>query len=277
MMKFAAKELELARDQLYRNIVDYFVDRKGIMALYLQGSVAENSADEFSDLDFRVVVELEAYQKYIAERFDAPKRWGDWIYNEWAGSGVCVSHFKPFNKVDVLYFHPEQIKPSAWFQLPTKVIYDSNNLIQKVVRDSQEQDFDISTTGEIERLISKGLAYSEEVYRRVTRGELCYAQSQLDSLRSVLIQFDDYLHQDLVSSGFGSPAHFEQRGSKALVEVLKLSYSSMDRWSILQALNILLEHYKIQVEQLYQKFPLKRSLDTDLQWIEVILELSNSH
>ena len=129
----STKKLNLARDRLYQNIVDYFVGRKGLAALYLQGSVAENSADEFSDLDFRVVVEPEAYQKYIAERFDAPKLWGDWIYNEWAGSSwVCVSHFKPFNKVDVLYFHPEQIRPSAWFQLPTKVIYDSNNLIERI-------------------------------------------------------------------------------------------------------------------------------------------------
>lgn len=272
-MTLTTEQLNLARDRLYRNIVDYFVGRQGILALYLQGSVAEDAADGFSDLDFRVVVEPEAYQQYIADRFNVPKQWGDWLYNEWAGSSwICVSHFKPFNKVDLLYFRSEQLQPSPWFLLPTKVIFDPRGLIARVVRAS-EQQFDLLTIEEVERLVGKGLAYSEEVYRRAMRHELFYAQSLLDSLRHNLIQFDDYLHQDFVSSGFGSPSHFEQRGSKALVEVLKLSYPPLDRQSILQALGILLRHYRTQVEQLHTILPLERSLETDLSWIDTLYRI----
>ena len=273
-MSFTTEELNTARNYLQERITNYFVGKKGLLALYIQGSVAEDSADEFSDLDFRVVVKPEVYQQYILERFDAPKQRGEWLYNEWADrSWVCVSHFQPFNKVDLLYFKPDQIQPSAWFLLPTQILYDSSNLIQQVIYASQKQEFDLLTTEEVERLMSKGLAYSEEIYRRIMRGELFYAQSQLNYLRETLIQLDDYLYHDLPSSGFGSSSHFERRGSKTLVEVLKLSYSTLDRQLIIRALDILLGHYRTQIEQLHARLSLKRSLKTDLDLIETIQDL----
>ncbi|MGV2826584.1 nucleotidyltransferase domain-containing protein [Myxosarcina sp. GI1(2024)] len=122
-MKFDSVELNIARQCLLDKTVKYFLERGGIKALYVQGSVAAESTDEFSDIDFRVVTDSELYEKYISERFSAPKCWGEWIYNEWVVTRpwVCVSHFKPFNKIDVLYFKPEVIQPSPWFLLPTKI------------------------------------------------------------------------------------------------------------------------------------------------------------
>jgi predicted nucleotidyltransferase len=76
-MKFISEELKLARQNLLDKIVEYFVDRKGVKALYVQGSVAADSADEFSDIDFRVVVEPKLYEQYTSERFSAPKQWGE--------------------------------------------------------------------------------------------------------------------------------------------------------------------------------------------------------
>ncbi len=197
------------------------------------GSVAEDSADEYSDIDFRVVIKPKFYQQYISERFSAPKQWGKLIYNEWASRPwVCFSHFKPFNKIDLLYFKPTELKPSPWFALPTKIIYDPKGLVQQVIRDSQNLKHNLLHIEEIDRLISKGLAYAEEVYRRVMRGELFYAQSQLDSFRLILIQIDDFLHQNTLLSGLGSPSHFEQRGSKMLVETMQLSYVTLEKQSI---------------------------------------------
>lgn len=273
-MEFSTEELNSARDRLYKNVIDYFLAKDNIEALYIQGSVAAGSADEFSDIDLRVVVHPKAYRRYISERFDAPQLWGEWIYNEWTGRPwVCVSHFKPFNKIDVLYFKQEELQPSPWFLLPTEVIYDPKGLVQQVIQASQKLDFSLLTVDEVERLIGKGLAYAEEVYRRVKRDELFYAQSQLDSFRWVLIQFDDYLHHSLPSSGFGSPSHFERRGSKTIVEVLKISYAVLEQRSLLQALDTLLHQYQQQVIQLHKSLSPKRSLEIDLDWIDTILKL----
>jgi predicted nucleotidyltransferase len=275
-MKFSLEELKIARQSLLDNIVEYFVGRKGVEALYIQGSVAAGAEDEFSDIDFRIVVEAKLYEQYTSERFSAPKQWGEWLYNEWAGrSWVCVSHFKPFNKVDVLYFKPEELKPSPWFALPTKIIYDPQGLIQHIIQDSQDLENTLLNTEEIDRLISKGLAYAEEVYRRVMRGELFYAQSQLDSFRWVLIQLDDFLCHSSPFSGFGSPSHFEQRGSQILIEAMKLSYTTLDKQLILQALKQLLKPYQAQIIELHEILPLKRDRETDLYWVDKIIELCN--
>ena len=275
-MKFNARELNSARDRLYQNVINYFLAKDGIEALYIQGSVAENSAHEFSDIDFRVVVKPKFYQQYISERFDAPQDWGEWVFNEWTDRPwICVSHFQPLNKIDVLYFEPGELQPSPWFSLPTEVIYDPKNLVENVIQASQKLKFDLLTVEEVERLISKGLAYSSEVYRRTVRQEMFYAQSQLDSFRKILIQFDDYLHHSTPSSGLGSPSRFERRGSKSTVEIFNRSYAVLDQSSILQALYILLSHYQAQVIKLHQLLPLQRSQDTDLQWIKMMLELCN--
>ena len=277
-MEFSTEELNLARDRLYQNIIDYFLARNDLEALYVQGSIAAGTADKFSDIDFRVVINSKAYRRYISERFNATKQWGEWIYNEWGGrSWVCVSHFKPFNKIDVLYFKPEELQPLPWFLLPTEVIYDPKGLVRQVVRASAKSDFSLLTGDEVERLISKGLAYAEEVYRRVMRNELFYAQSLLDCFRWILIQFDDYLHHSLPSSGFGSPSHFERRGSQATVELLKNSYAILERQSILEALKKLLQYYRDRVIQLHKLLSLKRSLEADLDWIDTISKLCDTN
>lgn len=162
-MNFSSEELNAARKLLYDKVVNYFGERKGVNAIYIQGSLAESSADEWSDLDFRVVIEPRFYQKYLSERFTAPQQWGEWLYNEWAGrSWVCVSHFKPFNKVDMLYFQSQEIKPSPWFSLPTQIIYDPTGLVRQTIQNSQNLEPFVSNTEEISRLISKGLAYADE-------------------------------------------------------------------------------------------------------------------
>ena len=273
-MKLSSEELNAARQQLYSTVVDYFVDRQGVEALYVQGSVAENLADEWSDIDFRVVIKPEFYQQYLSKRFSAPKQWGEWVYNEWTSrSWVCVSHFKPFNKIDLLYFKPNELKPSPWFALPTQVIYDPKGLVRQIILNSHNLEQSLLSIEEIDRLISKGLAYAEEAYRRVMRGELFYAQSQLDSFRLVLIQLDDYLHQNTFSSGIGSPSHLEQRASRMPIEAIQLSYATLDKVSILKALKILSNAYQAQVTKIYEKLPLERDRQKDLDWIDRIVKL----
>lgn len=268
-MSINASTLKRARQQLFDNIVEYFLAKEGIAALYIQGSVAAESADEYSDIDFRVVVQPHMYQHYLSERFTAPQQWGDWLYNEGAGRDwVCVSHFKPFNKIDVLYFQPKELQPSPWFLLPIRVIYDPKNLLTGVIQASQGLTF-IPDNKELDRLISKGLAYAEEVYRRIMRDEWFYAQSQLDSLRAILMQFDDYC-QDFPPTG---ASHFERRGSLPCVAALISSYAPLDQILLLQALCNLLELYHHQISQLHQAFDLQRDLTTDLAWIDTILNL----
>ncbi|RUR78718.1 nucleotidyltransferase domain-containing protein [Chlorogloeopsis fritschii PCC 9212] len=57
-MEFSPDELNTARQSLLDKSVDYFLAKKGVEALFVQGSVASGNTDEFSDIDFRVVIQL---------------------------------------------------------------------------------------------------------------------------------------------------------------------------------------------------------------------------
>lgn len=275
-MRFDSEELNAARQSLLSKVIEYFLAREGVEALYIQGSVAADSADEFSDIDFRIIIQPEFYEQYILERFSAPQNWGEWLYNEWTNKfWVCVSHFKPFNKIDVVYFKPKELQPSPWFLLPTQIVYDPKKLIQQVINASKNIEITLLDNEEVNRLISKGLAYAEEVYRRVMRDEFFYARSLIDSFRCILIQFDDYLQNSSPSSGFGSLSHFEQRGSKTLVEALKSSYTTLEKQSILKVLSKLLKIYQQQLIKLHQKLSLNRDRVIDLHWIDTLLKLCN--
>jgi len=58
-MEFSVEELNAARPLLVDRVVEYFLAKEGIEVLFVQGSVASDSTDEFSDIDFRVVVQAE--------------------------------------------------------------------------------------------------------------------------------------------------------------------------------------------------------------------------
>ena len=271
-MEFSAEELNAARQLLLDRVVEYFLAKQGIEVLFVQGSVASGSTDEFSDIDFRVVVQPEFYEHFLWERFSAPKHWGEWLYNEWTGiQWVCVSDFKPFNKIDVLYFKPEHLQPSPWYLKPIQVIYDPKTLINQVIEASQGLEFTLDVD-EVNRLISKGLAQAEEVYRRVMRGELFYAQSLLDNFRGSMMQIDDFFLKN-PSSSMAPASHFEQRGSQALIEALKHSYTLLDKQSTLNALGVLLNVYQYQVIKAHEMLSLQRDRETDMYWIDILIKL----
>ncbi|MDM9382001.1 aminoglycoside 6-adenylyltransferase [Chlorogloeopsis sp. ULAP01] len=255
-MECSPDELNAARQSLLDKTVDYFLVKKGVEALFVQGSVASGNTDEFSDIDFRVVIQPELYEQFLSERFSVPKCWGEWIYNEWAAiQWVCISHFHPFNKIDVLYYKLQDIQPSPWFLQPVLIIFDPKKLIHQVIEASQGLEFSLEID-EINRLISKGLAQAEEVYRRAIRGELFYAQSLLENFRLTIMQIDDYCQKN-PSFSYAS-AHFERRGSQILIEVLKRSYALLEKQSILNALSTLLKAYQEQVIKLHETLLLNR-------------------
>ena len=91
-MGFDSEELNAARQSLLDKVTEYFLARKGVEALYIQGSVAAGSADEFSDIDFRIVIQPEFYEQYISERFSAPQNWGEWLFKTVFPVRVLVHH-----------------------------------------------------------------------------------------------------------------------------------------------------------------------------------------
>lgn len=85
--------------------------------------------------------------------------WDELLYNEYSTSwkNMCVSHFKPFIKVDIFYYIETDLLPSLWFNKGIKIILDKKNFLNERVNNSRELEFEMPNK-EINILINKGLA-----------------------------------------------------------------------------------------------------------------------
>jgi predicted nucleotidyltransferase len=259
-------ETSAARDRTLDRMVEYFVRREGTVALFLSGSLAAGTADAHSDIDFRAVVSRERHERFLLERESAPAAWGDVLFTQVPPESIhSVSHFRPFFKVDVFYYRPDLLVPSPWHTLPTRVLYDPESLVQRVLDASRGLPF-VPPAAEVERCIGFGLSAEHEAYRRAFRGELAYAAAILDELRQAIAVADDYLG--------GRPwqglSHFETRADPALVAAIHQSYGPLEQADLYRGLLGLTELFRAQMLRLHRQFSLTRGLQQDLDAIEII-------
>ncbi|TCU10032.1 hypothetical protein EV132_12223 [Rhizobium sullae] len=238
-----------------------------MLAIFISGSVAAGSSDAYSDVDLRVVVRHERYSWFVEHRRDFPQQWPGFLFNEWMPrTRHCVSHFLPFNKLDIFYLDATELTPSAWYRLPTIILHDPEKIVADVVDRSKGLTF-VLTVDEIDFSISKGLAAAHETYRRAKRGELFYSQTLLDELRQHMMQADDWLHDR--TPGTSVLAKFDRRSSLDVREVLVGSYCPCDAEMILGALNRLLAVYRGQIVHLHHRFKLRRPIEHDLTALDI--------
>jgi predicted nucleotidyltransferase len=259
-----------ARQRILTRIADYFSNRSGVLGLFLCGSIAEETADAASDIDFRVVVTPESYDEFCSMRDEAPESWGELLFNSGTMSNsMRVSHFRPFVKVDVFYYRPADLRPSPWYALPVTVLLDRDHTIAQVVKQSVGMTF-TATAQQVNEAINQALACGHEILRRVHRGELGYAHHILDELRLLLITHDEFLH-GRPPLGF---AHFEELcADPLLLNAIRETYRHYDSDAVLESMQSLAHELNRQLTQLNNAFDLGRSPSRDAASFRPLFEL----
>lgn len=263
------QELVLAREALLERTVSFFAEQPDVIGIFLGGSLPAGSADAYSDIDLRVIATPEGQARLVAGRLEWPAHWGDLLFNEWLnGAQHCVSHFRPFLKIDVFYWTPNMFTPSPWFRMPAKVFLDRNGSVQSVLAQSQTLTFPVPAGVEVSRILSKALGGLHEVVRRARRGELCFAQSLLDELRSNMTRLDGWIH------GFEPSApqdlKLAVRVSPALASAFARSYVGLNASDIDDAVVALGHALAQQIPELHRKFELNRPLAADLFAVDLV-------
>lgn len=256
-------ELVVAREALLERTVSFFAAQQDVTGIFLSGSLPAGSADAYSDIDLRVIATAEGQARLVSGRLDWPTHWGDLLFNEWVdGTQHCVSHFRPFVKIDVFYWTAEMFKPSAWFKMPTTIFLDRDGVVQSTLARSQSLAFSPPTCAEVSRVLSKALAGMHEVVRRARRGELLFAHSLLDELRSNMARLDSWIlgFEPVIPRDL----KLAERVSSALLTALHRSYVGLDADEIDQAVVELSSVLVGQIVELHNKFNLQRKLATDL-------------
>ena len=262
-------ELVQAREALLVRTVSFFTERPDVVGIFLAGSLPAGSADAYSDIDLRVIATPEEQLRLVRGRLEWPTHWGDLLFNEWLdGTEHCVSHFRPFLKIDVFYWTQSIFRPSPWFKMPAKVFVDRDGLVQRVLTESQSLAFPAPSPNEVSLILSRALAGAHEVVRRARRGELHFAQSLLDELRSHMVRLDGWI-QGLAPSS-SHDLKLSSRLSPTLANALTLSYVGLNAADLDDGVVALSEVLRQQIRELHRKFQLNRPLTSDLSAVDLV-------
>jgi predicted nucleotidyltransferase len=260
--------LVAARKELLSAATKSFAADPNVVGVFLGGSLAAGSADAYSDIDLRVVVKSGSHADFVARRREIPRAWSGFLFDEWmSGAQHCVSHFRPFGKIDIFYLDGDALKPSPWYGLPIKILHDPLGVVAALVAHSKDLSF-TTPIEDVERSISKGLAAAHEAYRRASRDELLHAQTLLHELRHHVMKADDWLQRRTPLITLYSK--FEHRGSQDALMTLAASFCVHDATAIKVSLALLVGFYRRQVVVLHEKFPLSRPLENDLIALDII-------
>jgi len=264
-------EIQRAREELLSRVVEFFSEQHGVIGLLLVGSIPNGSADAYSDIDLRVFTTPESHVDFVKKRLEIPLQWGDLLFNEWTnGTDVCVSHFRPFLKVDVIYLNVDEVKPSSWFSLPSETLLDHDEVLMNFLARCAAAEFERPTNNEISRTTSKALACAHESLRRSRRGELFYAQSLLERVRAYIIQIEDWIAK--FEPEDAADLKLEKRISQRLQSVLNEAYPPLDAGKIEGSLVAVCTLLSDQIVDLHSSYSLDRELEKDVAAVELILQ-----
>jgi hypothetical protein len=257
------------RDAILDRLIADFESRHGCLALFIRGSIPQGTSDAWSDIDATAVITPAEYDRFIADRFTAPSRWGELLYNSGATMGpfLCISHFRPFVKLDLFYWRPEDLHPSPHYALPLRVAFDKDGTISKLIEASRHLRFTADPT-QVNASINQAISCAHEVLRRVERGELAYAQHILGELRVFAADADAYLSRRPPAS----LSHFESRcADQAVLQAVQRSFPcSHTPGALLESVRQLVQTYRVQVSQIDQLFDLRRDPQRDRECFDLV-------
>ncbi|KKI91323.1 hypothetical protein WQ54_15375 [Bacillus sp. SA1-12] len=220
--KFRQRDLDIPnqRQVLMAAIESDLKNDRNVLAAFYGGSIGNQNTDLYSDIDLRIVVKDEAFEKYRVNKKQRAKNWGNVLFFEdfpWATHSIA--HYNTFIKVDSFYYKTKDIKPSVWLQ-NIKIVLDTTGLIKEVLKKSMALSY-IPTVEEVEIWRTKFFAYVHEAYRRVMRNEIYYALHCVDNLR-LSITAAWYMEAEIQPNTFGDWAKLEGNRSKLSVWQLEL-------------------------------------------------------
>ena len=146
----------------------------GVDAIYLSGSLAENTEDQYSDIDLRVVVADSAYDSVRALREHLPMTWGPFLFHQTVTDNLTVTYYESLTKADVFYYLASSIVPSPWFTMGTTLLFERRGDLSAIIEASKGLEF-TGTANDVVSHIQKGIAGLVESAKRLRRGESIYA------------------------------------------------------------------------------------------------------
>ncbi|MGX7010276.1 nucleotidyltransferase domain-containing protein [Lactococcus cremoris] len=196
------------RQKLLDKIVRNLAPNPDVLGIFLGGSLAVGNADEFSDVDFRVVVRENVEKSDFLSNFI--RTCENLAFIETQAESYAVLHFDSFVKLDVFIYHQKELAPSIWLQ-KIKILKD-DGFLSNLTAQSAPLTYQL-TQAEFDEVLAKFYAWFHELYRRNARGEQNYTELCSLMLKNIWANFC-YMSRGLQSNSLGDWSKLEGKRSK---------------------------------------------------------------
>ncbi|MBP1041767.1 nucleotidyltransferase domain-containing protein [Vagococcus sp. BWB3-3] len=207
------KDMTLARIELCQKIEKSLKADNCILGAFYGGSIAENQEDPYSDIDLRLVVDLETFHQFNQFKVGLVNQWGTILFLENEQStNLLIAHYDTFIKVDLFCYSIESLVPSLWTR-QIEIIKDvPSHLLTNLMVNSREVSYSLSLS-ELTNWQTKFFAYYHEVYRRIKRHEHYYALDCIDKMRQLIVIGWHY-QAELLPNSLGDWAKYQGARSR---------------------------------------------------------------
>lgn len=205
-------DLPYEREQLLSKIINYFNQVDEGISQFLGGSLAKGNADEFSDIDFRIVIGNEHTKQDLLNEF-LQKFESEIAFVETLTSFYGVFHFLNFVKVDLFIYYAKDLTPNIWLQ-DIKIIKDHHQFLLKLKEESREIKYTIASD-DLMQYLNKYTSYLHELYRRKMRLETNYCEHCSLMMKHILVSLW-LIEKNHLPNDLGDWSKYE--GSRSLLE-----------------------------------------------------------
>ena len=238
---------ELKMPQNYQTVVERFThacqadDR--IVAAFLGGSYARGAADEYSDLDLYMILKDEDYDDFKRNCDAFLQLLGEPIFNENFGIPNIIFYFFADGTVGELWFSPE----SDFHNIhsgPYATLVDKKDILTDVVFAQIEPD-PVTQTETLRQLVFWFWHDLSHFIAAMGRGQLWWAQGQLEELRRYCVNLARLQHNFLDPSAGGDEPYFkiEREMPVEQLSALKETFCPMEPEAMLKASVVLVQVY----------------------------------
>lgn len=161
-----------------------------IEGAYVVGSMADETEDEYSDIDLYVVVKEEHYAEVYGERFKFAKRIGEVLSTfevEWPNCQMLGVIYRNYVEIDICY---TKLGQAEVFSDRYKVVLDRSGRVQKTLI-TREYPKDPKT--ELKRQIEFALYNLLHAVNMLHRGEYWSSIKQIETLRKRTVSLVEVL------------------------------------------------------------------------------------
>ena len=240
-------------NKIINNAIEFSTKIPNVEAIYIMGSLALDTADIFSDIDFYVMINQtseidEIKSLYLSNLFNFGKVIH--VFQSNAYSKNSIIYFKPYIKFDLMIDHYEKMINNWRLGKRAKLVFDRNGLGRKAMIEANEISFDLKKYElEIRNLAIELPSFCYNIAGYMLRGEYITSIDFVAWIRRLLMRISGFLIGIWDEGTRRAEARFPEEIISFYYQI-KISKIN-DVWS---CLNVFLKWYSQWLIPLFEKF-----------------------